>query len=338
MKSTTLKLFSVAISALVLGACGQYEAEDPSTVISTWKNTSFCAITSEFACLEGVSTTLTAEACVSLGGEVVGRCPATYLTTCAGNVGGNEVAVHFYEGVEDLSKLCPSSISSSSQELSSSSDAVSSSSIEYLSSSSMVANVIGSIWSKGNYGMAGPLSVVHPIYPAGVKGGSWFKATDSGDGGGSTATFSLLEESSYSAIDAKITTAAGFDYPFGLIAFHLSDSKLAVNLEGIAGLCIVYKAENSLILQLSGEYPPSIEYPGTNFDYYSASIPSKPEMTLLEIPITSFKQGGWGAPVQIEDVLANYVSNISFRYNAIAGKQNSFQIYAVGLSGTCKIQ
>jgi len=334
MKTNALKLLAVSISSLILGACGQFEAEDPSTVISTWKSTSFCAITTEFACLEGASTTLTAEACASLGGEVVNRCPATFLTTCAGNVGGNEVAVHFYDGVVDIAKLCPNSSSSSAIEFSSSSDAVSSSSTEEVSSSSSdMTSFIGSIWSKGNYGMSGPLSVLHPLYPMGEKGGSWYAYSDKDiDSGTSTATFALLEESSYSVIDAKITTASGFEYPYGMIAFHLSDDQSFVNLNGIAGLCIIYKAEKKFAIHLDGTYPDN------NFDHYLYSVSAAATVTLLELPIENFKQEGWGTTISLEEVLANYVSYISFRYAAPAGNQNSIQIYAVGLSGTCKIQ
>jgi len=117
-----------------------------------------------------------------------------------------------------------------------------------------------------------------------------------------------------------------------MIAFHLSDDQSIVNLNGIAGLCIIYKAEKQFAIQLAGPYPEK------NVDYYMHSVSAAYTVTLLELPIENFKQEGWGTTISIEEVLANYVSSINFSYEAPAGKQNSIQIYAVGLSGTCKIQ
>jgi len=176
---------------LALVSCDQFAAEDPSTVIFTWKNTSFCAFTAQKACAEGPVNTDVDWACTVLGGEKVSQCPVESSSECVAKFGEGAVKLRFYQGaLADTSSMCERSVSSRSEVLRSSSEQSSSSSV------AMVLAPKGNLWPSAALGTS---LVIHNPWDL-REAGSWYTVNDSGDNGKSQISLKLVDKTSYSIV------------------------------------------------------------------------------------------------------------------------------------------
>lgn len=312
---------------LALVSCGQFEAEDPSTVISTWKNTSFCAFTAQKACAEGPVNADADWACTVLGGEKASQCPVESSSECVAKFGNGAVKLRFYQGATaDTSSMCESLVSSSSVELSSSSEMNSSSS----SSVAMVLAPKGNLWPSAALGTS--LVVNNPWDSR--EAGSWYTANDSGNGGESLISLRLVDKSNYSiaAIDYALDSA--YEYAFATAGFHFFNSQEPANLLKDSAICLIYTSEDPLEIVLSGNYG--------NFDLYFVTIPRTTVPTRIQVLFTEFKQEDWGTAIDREVVLAESVEGIQFKQRFVNKdlftKSTRAEIFAVGLNNSCSLQ
>jgi len=309
---------------LALVSCGQFEAEDPTTVISTWKNTSFCAFTAQKACAEGPVNSDADWACTVLGGEKVSQCPVESSSECVAKFGEGAVKLRFYQGaLADTSSMCESSVSSSSVVLSSSSE---------LSSSSSVAMVLapkGNFWPSAALGTS--LTTNNPWDSR--EAGGWYTANDSLDNGKSLISLKLVDKTSYSIAALDYTLDSTFQYAFAVAGIQFFSSKEPANLLKDSAICLVYTSEDSLEIILNGAY-------GNN-DFYFVTIPKAAEPALVQLPFTAFKQEGWGTAIDLEVVLAELVTGIqfrqSFRNKDLFTRSTHAEIFAVGLNNSCSL-
>ena len=234
--------------------------------------------------------------------------------------------------------------SSSSTKATSSSSAKGSSSSAISSGASSKKRVVQSDLPCGDL-WCGPeldYSATTGFGNAGQEVGTWYYYLDDGSKGNSYFEFIKPVKEDNVGFEDIINECGGicgsahfgskYMYPYlGLAFFLLETPETMVDLSSWKGLCVSYSSSKSIYL---GLHPSDSVQAVMEYDDFVASLP-KSEGGTVDVPWSSFRQLGWGAEYD-RDQLLKQVSSIVFIFKDMsAGTVVDFNIVSVGKLGTC---